>query len=66
MGWQEADIDAKATDSDYVSVQMMVGEANNEYVMLISSNCWEHSGELHECHAPEGLVFTKAEVNTLV
>ena len=60
-----ADIDARATDPDYISVLMLVEGANNEYAMIVSSNCWGPSGKLDNGNAPESL-FTKAQVNSLV
>ena len=44
---------------------MLVEGANNEYVMIVSSNCWGPSGKLDNGNAPESL-FTKAQVNSLV
>ena len=45
LGLAETNIDAKTTDPDYISVQMLVEQANNEYIILVSLNCQGPSGK---------------------
>ena len=61
----KAAINAHSGDDNYISVQILVEEANAEYTMLVASNCWGPQGKQGPSGAPEAL-FTKAEVNTLV
>ena len=61
----KADIDARDGDPDYISVQMLVEEANATYTMLSAAEHWGPKGKQDMDAAPTGL-YTKAELNSLV
>ena len=57
-GLSKAKIDAKDGDPNYISVLMLVEEANSEYTMLMATDCWGPKGKPDGDGAPEGL-YTK-------
>ena len=59
------DIEARAADPAYVLIAMLIEEANDEYTMLVASNCWGPQGKPDPGNAPEAL-FTKADINTRI
>ena len=59
------EIEARAADPAYVSIAMVIEEANAEDTMLVASNCWGPQGKPDPGNAPEAL-FTKADINTLI
>ena len=61
----KADIEAQPADPAYVSVAMLIEEANTEYMMLVASNHWGPQGKPDPGNAPEAL-FIKADANTLI
>ena len=61
----KVDIEARAADPAYVSIAMLIEEANAEYTMLVASNCWGPQCKPDPGNAPEAL-FTKADINTLI
>ena len=62
-GLLKVDIDSKSADPGFVSVQMLVKEANGEYTMLLASEHWGPCGKMDNEAAPE-VLYTKAEQNT--
>ena len=64
-GLSRVDIDSKSADPGFVSVHMLVKEANAEYTMLSASEHWDPHGKTDNGVAPE-VLYTKAEVNTVV
>ena len=64
-GLAKADIDAREGDPDYISVQMLVEEANVEYTILTTPEHWGPKGKQDVDAAPVGL-YMKAELNLLV
>ena len=64
-GMSKVSIDARSGDDKYISVQIVVEEANAEYTMLVVSNHWGPQGKQDPSGTPEAL-FTKEEQNTLV
>ena len=53
-GLSKADIDTKDSNADYVSVLMLVEEANAEYTMLIAADRWGPKGKPDRDPSPEG------------
>ena len=65
-GLSKSIIDSKFSKDGFGSVQDLVEEANAEYTMLLTANCWGHSGKPDSVGAPEALACTKMEINNLV
>ena len=65
-GLSKAMINSKSSETGFVSVQDLVGEANAAYTMLLTANCWGPTGETDSGSALDVLACTKTEINNLI